>query len=167
MPEEIFSTQLICFNKNALCLGEIDAIRPIGVNGVISKIMEIVVRKRLRQHIYGNRTIVAEQEGFVQGLGCEVNLVVLREKVEEIIRTRTKSTKFLLFIDFQQAYDSVNHYKLFEKLENIKTPIRVIYSIKKFLSGANLKVDIVGEIIWVNQGEIQGGMLSPDLFNVI
>lgn len=51
LPEEIFSTRLICFNKNALCLVDIDAIRPIGVNGVISKIMEIVVRRRLRQHI--------------------------------------------------------------------------------------------------------------------
>ena len=45
----------------------------------------------------------------------------------------------MLFIDIKQAYDSVNHYKLFEKLERIKTPIKVINSIRKILSGAYLK----------------------------
>ena len=49
LPEEVFSTRLICFNKNATCLGDIDAIRPIGINGVLSKMIEIVIRK----HIYG------------------------------------------------------------------------------------------------------------------
>ena len=114
LPEEISMTRLICFNKIALCLGDIDAIRPIGVNGGISKIIKIVVRRRLRKHVYWNKIILAELIGFIQGLKSEVNLVRLREKVEEIIRTRTTSTKFLLFINFKQAYDSVNHYKLFE-----------------------------------------------------
>ena len=133
---------------------------------MISKIIEIVVRRRLRKHVYGNKIILAEKIVFIQGLGCEVNLVRLREKVKKIIRTKTTSTKFLLFIDFKQAYDSVNHYKLFEKLESIKTPIKVINSIRKILSGANLKVDIEGEKIWVNLGQILESMLSPDLFKV-
>ena len=30
LPEEISMTRLICFNKIALCLGDIDAILPIG-----------------------------------------------------------------------------------------------------------------------------------------
>lgn len=76
LPEEVFSTRLICFNKNAKCLGDIDAIRPIGINGIISKIIEIV----LRRHVYTNKLISKRQVGFVQGLGCEVNLVRLREK---------------------------------------------------------------------------------------
>ena len=76
---------------------------------MISKIMEIVVRRRLRKDVYGNKIILTEQIGFVKGLGCEENLVRLREKVEEIIRTSVTPTKFLLFIHFKQAYDSVNH----------------------------------------------------------
>jgi hypothetical protein len=72
-----------------------------------------MARIRLRKDVYGNKIILTEQMGFVQGLACEVNLVRLREKVEEIIRTSFTSTKFWLFIDFKQAYDSVNHSKLF------------------------------------------------------
>ena len=48
LPYEVFSTRLKCFNKNAMCLGDIDAIRPIGINGVLSKIIEILIRKNLR-----------------------------------------------------------------------------------------------------------------------
>ena len=124
LPEEIFSTRLICFNKNALNLGDIDAIRPIGVNGIFNKVIEVVTRRALRQHIYKNKKISKRQIGFVQGLGCEVNLVRLRERVNELRRKRTASIKFVLFIDFKQAYDSVKHEKLFEKLKKMGTPRR-------------------------------------------
>lgn len=38
--------------------------------------------------------------------------------------------------------------------------------IKKLMSNANMKLGAEGEIIWINDGDIQGGMLSHDLFNV-
>ena len=166
LPEEVFSTRLICFNKDARNPGDINAIRPIGINGVISKILEIVVRRKLRKHIYGKMLISNKQVGFVQGLGCEVNLVRLREKAKELMTKGTTTTKFILFIDFKQAYDSVNHKKLFEKLEKLGTPERIINTIKKMLSYANMKMDANGQVIWINNGEVQGGMLSPDLFNI-
>ena len=166
LPEEVFSTRLICFNKNATCLGDIDAIRPIGINGVLSKMIEIVIRKHLRKHIYGKKLISSKQIGFVQGLGCEVNLIRLRELALKLMKKGTVSTKFVMFIDFRQAYDSVNHEILFRKLEEMKVPGKLINSIRKMLSFANMKMEVDGEVIWINRGEIQGSMLSPDLFNI-
>ena len=133
---------------------------------MLSKMIEIVIRKHLRKHIYGKKLISSKQIGFVQGLGCEVNLIRLRELALKLMKKGTVSTKFVMFIDFRQAYDSVNHEILFRKLEEMKVPGKLINSIRKMLSFANMKMEVDGEVIWINRGEIQGSMLSPDLFNI-
>ena len=48
----------------------------------------------------------------------------------------------------------------------MKTPVRLVNSIKKMLSFANMKMEVDGEKVWINRGQIQGSMLSPDLFNI-
>ena len=94
----------------------------------------------------------------MQGLGCEVNLIRLRELALKLMKKGTVSTKFVMFIDFRQAYDSVNHEILFRKLEEMKVPGKLINSIRKMLSFANMKMEVDGEVIWINRGEIQGSV---------
>lgn len=79
---------------------------------------------------------------------------------------KTSSTKFILFIDLRQAYDSVNHRRLLEKLEKLETPQRITDTIRKLLYYASIRMDMEGVKVLVNRREIQGSMLSPDLFNV-
>ena len=42
----------------------------------------------------------------------------------------------------------------------------MINTIKKLLSYASMKLDLNGQAIWINRGQVQGSMLSPDLFNI-
>ena len=46
------------------------------------------------------------------------------------------------------------------------TPGILMNSIKKLHSFACMKMEVNGEIVWINRGQVQGSMLSPDLFNV-
>ena len=50
---------------------------------------------------------------------------------------------------------------LFRKLEDMRAPSKLVNSIKKILSFANMKMEVDGETVWINRGQIQGSMLSP------
>ena len=74
---------------------------------------------------------------------------------------------FAVFIDFKEAYDSIQHSLLWQKLENISVP----YNVLKVLQGlyTNLTCCVrVNEWITgsfnVTQGLRQGCILSPTLF---
>ena len=101
----------------------------------------------------------------MKGLGCDFNIMRLRQRVYDLKFLRTKEEKYVLFIDLKAAYDSVNHRKLFSKMEkkgysdeNINA-VRVIYSSARILNTLQSHIN-------VNRGVLQGSILSPWLFNI-
>ena len=48
----------------------------------------------------------------------------------------------------------------------MRAPGKLVNSIKKMLSLVSMKMDVGGETLWINRGEIQCSMLSADLFNI-
>ena len=89
---------------------------------MLSKKIEILIRKHLRRHTYSDKLISDKQIGFVQELCFEVNLIRLRELASKLIKKETVKAKFILFIDFRQAYDSVNFEIMFTNLEEMRAP---------------------------------------------
>ena len=89
----------------------------------------------------------------------------LRQRVYDLKFLRTKEEKYVLFIDLKGAYDSVNHRKLFSKMEKkgysdeIINAVRVIYSSARILNTLQSHIN-------VNRGVLQGSILSPWLFNI-
>ena len=74
--------------------------------------------------------------------------------------------RYILYIDFKAAYDSLDHQILFDKLEKFGFPKDVINTIKKIYSAAKLMIDPLAGIININQGVLQGSLISPILFNL-
>ena len=73
---------------------------------------------------------------------------------------------YLVFIDLKNAYDKVIHTKLFEKLKNCRIDDKLINTITLIYSYAKLKVSSKSEIINVNNGVLQGSLISPLLFDI-
>ena len=63
------------------------------------------------------------------------------------------------------AYDSVNHEKLFDKLTKKGYPVTIVNTIKKIYSAAKIRLNMIDDPININRGVLQGGILSPFLFN--
>ena len=74
--------------------------------------------------------------------------------------------KYLVFIDLKNAYDKVIHTKLFEKLYKYGINEKIIGTIKLLYSYAKLKISNDSEIINVNNGVLQGSLISPLLFDL-
>jgi hypothetical protein len=80
----------------------------------------------------------------------------------------TQLTLFLLFIDYEKAYDNVNRDKLWEMMEN-KIPKYLLSMIKCIYRNMKVKIkfnDNISEPIHITKGVIQGCGLSPVLFNI-
>ena len=90
----------------------------------------------------------------------------LRQRVYDIKKVKTKYTKYLLYIDLKNAYDKVIHKKLFLKLSQMGISEELIGSIKLLYSKAKLKISYNSECINVNNGVLQGSLISPMLFDL-
>ena len=71
-----------------------------------------------------------------------------------------------MFIDLKNAYDKVNHIRLFNKLAQLNISKEIIGTIKLLYSKAKLKVSYNSENINVNNGVLQGSLISPILFDL-
>jgi hypothetical protein len=78
---------------------------------------------------------------------------------------KSKNNASLLFIDFKSAFDSLNHDTLFTKLENFNIKEEWINTVKMLYKHTKISTDGTASYS-VNKGVIQGGILSPNLFNM-
>ena len=110
--------------------------------------------------------LVEEQCGCRKGRSCIDAIFTVQHILEK--RKEHNLPLFLLFIDYEKAYDSVNRDKLWEMMDNkmpnyLLNTIKCIYRNKKIRFKFN---DGISEPIHINKGVRQGCGLSPVLFNI-
>ena len=90
--------------------------------------------------------------------------------VQQIMEKRKEHNLplFLLFIDYEKAYDNVNRDKLWEIMDN-KIPDYLLNTIKCIYRNTKIRIkfnDGISLTIHINKGVRQGCGLSPVLFNI-
>ena len=90
------------------------------------KICEKVLLEHLMIFITNKKILNKKQIGFIPKLGCEINLSRLKQGVNDVLQLPGNEQKFLFFIDLKNAYDSVNHTILFNKMRELGAPIKLI-----------------------------------------
>ena len=167
LPEEIVTSRLLCLNKEATKPGNVDNLRPIAIASTLLKIIEWGILNRLLNTIKEKKLISKKQIGFMKNAGTELNLMRIRSRTHDLKKLKiNKLNKYILFIDLKNAYDKVNHKRLFMKLRKAKIGEDIITIIEKIYSKAGLKIDTLNEKINVNNGVLQGSLISPMLFNL-
>ena len=119
--------------------------------------MKKEVDKRLR----------GEQAGFRQECSCvdQIATLTLRIIIEQTIEWQTRL--YLSFIDFQKAFDSVDHQVLWKILRYYGVPHKIISSKQQLYKGFTCQIIHVGTVtdpFPVSTGVRQGCLLSPLLF---
>ncbi|CAG7726893.1 unnamed protein product [Allacma fusca] len=140
--------------------------RGIALINTITKLFTSMLCRRITSWAESNNKLPESQAGFRKGRGC-LNQIFTRMAVIQI-KLRTKGGKrFALFVDFQRAFDSIPHDKLWEKLHLLGLSARVLNILRSIYDKAKMKVrtpDGYTKYFEVTQGVLQGDILSPLLF---
>lgn len=134
--------------------------RPIMVCSILQKILEARFFGKLMDYLQNK--MVASQTGFVPGMGIQVNLL---RAICRIKMATEENKQCKLFIDFANAYNTVPHTLLFQKLrakqcldEEELRYLEALY--------ANYRIRIGNKKIRYNRGVAQGSIISPALFDI-
>ena len=119
--------------------------------------------KRIKNRI---KSLNINQIGFNKGKGCELNLIKLQQKLEYWKHSgrQTNSLITTIHLDIAAAFDSVPHKELYKQMHKKGYSEEIINTIKWLYNQTKINID--DELISIKKGVIQGGILSPKLFNI-
>ncbi len=141
--------------------------RGISLLPVINKMYTALIGNRVRGFLEEYELLVNEPNGFRPIRSCLEHIFVLHDLLK-ICKEKGLET-FCTFIDFQKAFDCVNHDFLLYKLSQIGIIGRTYRSVKAMYKHPQSCVNIGGKLThWfqVGSGVRQGDSLSPTLFAI-
>ena len=139
--------------------------RPISLLPIFSKIIEKVMYERLYKFLEKYKILYSSQFGFRANYSINDALVSLTEAIKNSLDNRKFGCGS--FLDFQKAFDSVNHEILLTKLEHYGIRGIILDWFKSYLSDRKQYVSVNesnSSCLNVNCGVPQGSVLGPLLF---
>ena len=139
--------------------------RPIAVVHYLSKIIEKLLFNRLSDFFKKFDVIHSNQFGFMPGKSTSDAMIQLIDFFYNVIDSKEYS--IALFIDYQKAFDTVNHNILLKKLELYGIRGRPLELINSYLSNRSQFVKIGNSYsnkLSCNIGLPQGSTLAPLFF---
>ena len=124
-----------------------------------------LIDTRIGKILEGAQSI--DQAGFRSGFGCPDHLFTLgqlAEKAEEY-----QSSLWIAAVDFQKAFDSVEHSSIWASLSHLGVPsayVRILASLYSSQTG-EIITDRTSKCFPIRRGTKQGDPLSPKLFNSV
>ena len=114
-----------------------------------------------------NHVIGIEQNGFVPARFIAENNMLLHEIIEYTKKHYTKKGGLLLFLDFEKAFDRVDHDFMLQVLDRMAFPSEFINWIQLLYTSSTTSVrinNINSKALNLNSGVRQGCPISPLLF---
>jgi len=177
---EIFKCKLVPLNKAHPKVPLPKQMRPIVVTNVIYKLIESRFNKPLHDAFWKLPEAGKAQFGFLRGMTCQAQIQRMLERIVEGYvqdmdsgvwhksnpappNTISKG-RYGLFIDFEQAFNSINRQKLYQQMETdrILPKADLIFL---FTIISKLEIHLGDEVFKPKHGVPQGGITSPILFN--
>ncbi|XP_026323656.1 uncharacterized protein LOC113232950 [Hyposmocoma kahamanoa] len=138
--------------------------RPISLSTIISKVLDSLLDKQLREHV----TLHDGQFGFRPGLSTEAAILCLKQTVRYY--TDKKTPVYACFLDMSRAFDLVSYNVLWHKMSTETTLPEELVSIFKFWYRGQINhvrwAGVVSEAYGLECGVRQGGITSPTIFNL-
>jgi uncharacterized protein YktA (UPF0223 family) len=146
-------------------MSEVSSYRPISVINTIAKILESVIKAKLLKYLHDRNILSENQYGFLPGKGTDL---AIERHISEITKAVDKRKYTLsIYLDFQKAFDVLDHNILFCKLRKYGVGNRALDWFKSFCTGRKQVVKINGhtsDVLELKYGTPQGGVLGPIIF---
>ena len=139
--------------------------RPISVLPCFSKIFEKVAYIRIEKYLSSNKIIIDNQYGFRANHSSYMAILEMYNRISKSIDDHKVSAG--VFIDLSKAFDTINHERLFDKLEHYGFRGLSLQWLKDYLSNRKQYVffnNHSSSIQNITCGVPQGSILGPLLF---
>eukprot|EP00252_Welwitschia_mirabilis_P026690 TRINITY_DN8833_c0_g1_i5.p1 TRINITY_DN8833_c0_g1~~TRINITY_DN8833_c0_g1_i5.p1 ORF type:complete len:321 (+),score=23.36 TRINITY_DN8833_c0_g1_i5:1134-2096(+) len=166
MPKSLNSTTIILIPKSSNPLSALD-FRPIACCNIIYKAISIIVASRLNSVL--EDIVALNQDAFIPNKNIMHNILLIQELICHYNR-KNISPRCALKVDLKKVYDSVSWSFLFQILEGIGLPFKLIKWIKECVSYPNYSILFNGGQVGYfpgKRGLRQGGPLFPYLFSLV
>ena len=142
--------------------------RPIALINTIAKVFTSILNYRLKKFVKFRNVLPEAQSGFREGRSCLDNIFILSSLIQ--LKLRQKNRKlFALFVDFKEAFPSVQHQLLWYKLKKLGLSSKFINVLKDLYDKAEVKINNVNgdtPYVKVTKDLLQGEITSPLLFSL-
>ena len=139
--------------------------RPVSLTSIIAKVMERSIRDKICRYLMQHDLINPVQHGFVTGRSCLTNLLVSLDAITEAL---DRGDRVMVgYLDFEKAFDSVNHRLLLLKLKAYGLEDHLCAWLGNFLQHRMMRVKVresLSDPIEPRSGVPQGTVLGPLLF---
>lgn len=139
--------------------------RPISQLCSLSKVLEKIVERKIRNFFHINNLFDKNQFGFMKGHSTVHSLSRIQNQI--INGLNNKSATIMTLLDIEAAFDTVWHEALLHKMFHRNVPIGFIKIVADYLKHRQLMVQIGNEFSLKKEmiaGTPQGGVLSALLF---
>ena len=146
---------------------DVTAYRPISVTCVFSRLFERILRYRIQKFIDQSNILSEFQHGFRKNHSTLTNLMNTYDFVTKSLEN--SNSVDVVYIDFQKAFDKINHSLLINKMINYNFPLYINSWIRNFLDNRTQKVRVglaLSDSVAVCSGVPQGSVLGPILFSI-
>ena len=138
--------------------------RPIALSSIISKVFEHITIIRLEKYVYNILSIWILIRTFNRAM-CIYALT------EFIVYFKSRSISvYVAFLDASKAFDKISYWTLFKKLIDRHVPLYLVVILCYWYQHQAMTVKLghcVSNSFNVTNGVRQGGILSPQLYNVL
>ena len=139
--------------------------RGINITPIISKILESVIRERIKPFIMESQNPL--QQGFTEGSSPMNGSLILEEYIKNNKNAQVPTN--IAFIDVKSVFDVVSHTSLLRKIYHTGMDSSLWNIISSLHSNARTVIKWEGRLLDVNdikEGVQQGGIVSTDLNKV-
>lgn len=166
IPENWSETVIVpLFKKNNPELPE--NYRPVSLANTVLKLFTIMVGERLNNWNSKTKVISDYQAAYKKGNGCMNHVFILNSALQYNVNRGKKV--YALFVDLSQAFDTVNHAILWEKLHKKGLSTKFVNIVKSLYSNAKARNQTnydVSDWFPIKRGVLQGETISPILWNI-
>ena len=139
--------------------------RPVSLTSIVVKLLERIIRDRICGFLQAQGYFNPGQHGFLKGRSCLTNLLAFFDQVTQLLDEGKEVD--VCYLDFQKAFDSVNHELLIWKLRSLGINQTLCDWIEEFLKNRTFRVRVrntLSKVATPTSGVPQGSILGPLMF---